>query len=212
MRRPFLATIRGRRVNCSNSGRANATLREVKVMVGTLDPLGLPLVTDVVSGERADDPLYIPAVQRIVELMAVTGLLFVGNGKMSALKTRAHIHRLGQYYLSPLAMTGKTPEALAQWVQMALDNPHLLQSVTIRTEHDEVKVLAQGYTRTRECTATLDDWTGSWEERGFVVHSTSYAATQRQGLDKRLSTATTALLGLTPPPGRGKRQYRDEVR
>jgi transposase len=187
------------------------TLRQLKVMVGTLDPLGLPLVTDVVSGERADDPLYIPAVQRIVELLAATGLLFVGDCKMSALQTRAHIQRLGQYYLSPLALTGNTPEALAEWVQTALDNPQLLQPVTRSTEHDEVEVLAQGYTLTRECTATLEEWTGSWQERVFVVHSPNYAAAQWQGLDKRLHSATTALLGLTPPPGRGKRQYRDEA-
>lgn len=189
----------------------DATLRQVKVMVGALDPLGLPLVTDVVSGEKADDPLYIPAVDRIVKMVMAVGMLFVGDCKMSALNTRAHIHHLGQYYLTPLAMTGKTPTEMAQWVQTALDNEHLLQSVTIPTEQDEEMVLAQGYTRSRVCTATLDEWTGSWEERVFVVHSTSYAKAQRQGLDKRLSTATTALLGLTPAPGPGKRQYREEV-
>ena len=36
------------------------TLRQVKVMLGTLDPLGLPLAMDVVSGEQADDGLYVP--------------------------------------------------------------------------------------------------------------------------------------------------------
>jgi transposase len=32
-------------------------LPQVKVMQAVLDPLGMPLATDVVSGERADDPL-----------------------------------------------------------------------------------------------------------------------------------------------------------
>jgi transposase len=32
-------------------------LPQVKVMLAALDPLGLPLVTDIVSGEHADDPL-----------------------------------------------------------------------------------------------------------------------------------------------------------
>jgi transposase len=35
-------------------------LPQVKVMQTVLDPLGMPLATDVVSGERADDPLYVP--------------------------------------------------------------------------------------------------------------------------------------------------------
>jgi len=36
-------------------------LAQFKVMLSTLDPLGLPLACEVVSGERADDGLYIPA-------------------------------------------------------------------------------------------------------------------------------------------------------
>jgi transposase len=86
------------------------TLRQIKVMVGALDPLGLPLVTDVVSGEKADDPLYIPAVDRIVPLLDVLGLLFVGDCKMSALGTRVHIQRLEQHYLCPLTLIGDKAE------------------------------------------------------------------------------------------------------
>ena len=186
-------------------------LRQLKVMVGTLDPLGLPLVMDVVSGERADDPLYIPAVQRIVELLAVTGLLFVGDCKMSALQRCSRYPAAGPVLFESAGADREHARGVGQRVQTALDNPQLLQEVTRRTEHDEVQVLAQGYTLTRECTATLDEWTGSWQERVFVVHSPNYAATRSQGLDKRLCSATTALLGLTPPPGRGKRQYRDEA-
>src|SRR3989441_885913 len=40
-------------------------LPQLKVMLATLDPLGLPLATEVLSGERADDPLYLPAIARV---------------------------------------------------------------------------------------------------------------------------------------------------
>ena len=40
-------------------------LPQVKVMQAVLDPLGMPRATDVVSGERADDPLYIPCIERV---------------------------------------------------------------------------------------------------------------------------------------------------
>jgi transposase len=40
-------------------------LPQVKVMQAVLDPLGMPLATDVVSGERADDPLYLPCIARV---------------------------------------------------------------------------------------------------------------------------------------------------
>ena len=42
------------------------TRPQIKVMIGSLDPLGMPLATDVLSGEHADDGLYIPLIERIV--------------------------------------------------------------------------------------------------------------------------------------------------
>ena len=40
-------------------------LPQVKVMMSSLDPLGLPLATAVVPGHHADDPLYLPAVRQV---------------------------------------------------------------------------------------------------------------------------------------------------
>src|SRR6266850_2069117 len=58
---------------------------QIKVMTGALDPLGMPLATDVLSGERADDGLSIPLIERIAAGLNTTGLLVVGDCKMSAL-------------------------------------------------------------------------------------------------------------------------------
>jgi transposase len=46
--------------------------------------LGMPWATDVLSGERADDGLYIPLIARIASGLHRPGLLLVGDGKMSA--------------------------------------------------------------------------------------------------------------------------------
>jgi transposase len=64
------------------------TRPQIKVMMGSLDPLGMPLATDVLSGERADDGLYIPIMERIRTGLQTTGLLFVGDCKMSAWEIR----------------------------------------------------------------------------------------------------------------------------
>src|SRR5467141_3912618 len=69
------------------------TRPQIKVMMGSLDPFGIPLATDVLSGERADDGLYIPVIDRIRRGLKQSGLLFVGDCKMSALDTRAYIAR-----------------------------------------------------------------------------------------------------------------------
>lgn len=96
------------------------TLRQVKVMVAALDPLGLPLVTEVVAGNEADDPLCVPAIARVLAIIKVAGLLFVGDCKMSAVATRAYVRSLGHFYLCPLVQTGHTPNEMAQWIATAL--------------------------------------------------------------------------------------------
>ena len=92
------------------------TRPQIKVMMGSLDPLGMPLSTDVLSGERADDGLYIPLIERIRLGLNKTGLLFVGDCKMSALDTRAYLARHQDWYLSPLPLTGATAEAMDAWI------------------------------------------------------------------------------------------------
>ena len=40
-------------------------LPQIKVMLASLDPLGLPVATQIVPGNRADDPLYVPAMTEV---------------------------------------------------------------------------------------------------------------------------------------------------
>jgi transposase len=187
------------------------SLAQVKVMVAALDPLGLPLVTQVVAGNVADDPLYIPAIDRVLQIIDGIELLFVGDSKMSALPTRAHIHQLGQHYLCPLAQTGKTGEEMVAWIQAAHDGRHALQTVEVENELGERKQLAEGYEFERIVEVETDSEVKEWTERVIVVRSESYRRVLREGLEKRLQRAMEDLIALTPPPGRGKRQIQIET-
>jgi transposase len=51
------------------------TLRQIKVMMATLDPLGLLLALEGVSGEQADDWLYVPTIERVLACLERQGLL-----------------------------------------------------------------------------------------------------------------------------------------
>jgi transposase len=44
-------------------------------MLSTLGPLGIPIATEILSGEKADDPLYIPAIERVRSTLKQSGLL-----------------------------------------------------------------------------------------------------------------------------------------
>src|SRR2546429_4492239 len=180
------------------------TLRQIKAMMATLDPLALPLALEVVSGERADDPLYVPIIDRVLGCLGRTGLLFVGDCKMSALATRAHLVAHDQYYLTPLALLGETAELLPQWIEAGVaQGDRLTQGLT----EDGKEGLAQGYEVNRTC----EYGELRWQERVLVVRSHAYAQTQRRHLEERLEKAQAALLALTPPVGRGKRQITEEA-
>src|SRR4030067_2691139 len=121
------------------------SLAQVKVMVAALDPLGLLLVTQVVAGNQADDPLYVPAVDRVLQIIDGVGLLFVGDCKMSALSIRAHIHHLEHHYLCPLALTGNTAGEMPEWIQAANAGEHTLRPIYKEHTDGENKLLAEGY-------------------------------------------------------------------
>ena len=188
------------------NSKDNPGLAQVKVMVAAMDPLGLLLVTQVVAGDVADDPLYVPAIDRVVQIIDGLGLLFVGDCKMSSLATRGHLRHLGHHYLCPLAQTGKTGEEMAAWIQAAQDGVHELQPVYVENDQGERKLLAEGYEFERLVNGEGEVWT----ERVLVVRSESYRRVMREGLEGRLQRVTEALLALTPAPGRGKRQIQAE--
>ena len=180
-------------------------------MIGSLDPLGMPLATDVLSGERADDGLYLALMERIRPGLKTTGLLFVGDCKMSALETRASIAGHHDVYLSPLPLTGATAEAIEAWISEGVARGETGELARLfRTNDRGHEVLAaEGYELERTCCAKGSH--AGWTERVMVVRSPLHANQQAAGLDKRLRHAETVLAALTPPRGRGKRQITDEA-
>jgi len=187
-------------------------LPQIKIMVGALDPLGMPLATTVVSGEQGDDGLYIPMIDRIHGSLQPSGLLYVGDCKLCAFDTRLHIRALGSHYLCPLPQTGKTPEAMEEWIRdgIALAKQKQLGDVVVNTANDEEVVIASGYEVERQQSGMVHGKELTWTERVLVVKSFNQAAQQERGLETRLQHAEQKLHALTPPRGRGKRQIPDE--
>jgi len=194
------------------------SLRQVKVMLAALDPLGLPMVSQVVAGGIADDKLYIPAVDRVLQIIDGIGLLFVGDSKMSALAIRAHIQRLKHYYLCPLAQTGDTAKEMETWVEAANNGEKALIPIFVENENGKRKMFAEGYVFERTLQAKPDivaeddkEQMLEWTEQVFVVRSESYRKSMLDGLEGRLQRATDKLMALTQPPARGKRQIQSEA-
>jgi len=157
------------------------TRPQIKVMMGSLDPLGMPLSTDVLSGERADDGLYIPIIARIRTGLNTSGLLFVGDGKMSAFETRTHVAGHHDFSLSPLPFTGATAEAMDAWIAEggATDEAGELERIVRTNDRGQEVLAAEGYECERTCCAQEGE--EEWSERVVVVRSPLHAARQAAG-------------------------------
>jgi transposase len=186
------------------------SLPHLKAMLASLDPLGMPLATHIVSGERADDGLYLPIFEQVRQSFDAEGLLWVGDCKMGALATRAQIHHHQHYYLTSLARVGKVPELLVEGLSDALASQSPRLRVNRLNKKGQLQEIASGYELSRQQESKQADGTTlKWTERVLLVHSPAHAQQQQRGLDHRLQTATAKLTALTPKVGRGKRQIRD---
>src|SRR5581483_2453288 len=89
-------------------------LPQLKINISVLDPLGLPLTTTILSGEVADDPLYIPEIKRVQQSLQCQGVTYIGDCKMAASQTRAYVVESKNYYLCPLSALQLSNAELAQ--------------------------------------------------------------------------------------------------
>jgi hypothetical protein len=174
-------------------------LRQFKALLGTLDPVGMPLATATLSGEQADDPQYVPAWERLVATIGRPDFLTVGDCKLASLGNCAHIHRGGGLYLAPRPMTGQTPAELQAWV---LDPPAPLEPIRLPDQAESEPPVGQGFEVAVTCTWQNPDTsaTVTWTERRLIVQSTAHAERQRAGLQARLVKAHTALTALNARP------------
>lgn len=182
-------------------------LAQLKLMLATLDPLGLPIASEIVAGNCADDPLYEPAVHQVRETLGIKGLLYVGDCKMGSLSTRHLIHSGGDYYLCPLSKTQVSLEALQQYLIPVKDKVKL-ESVNYDYANGTTRLIAQGYEQLQTCTFTQDSQESTWSERRLVVYSIAHAEAQKTALQARIDQTQSDLKALNQP-GRGKKPLSD---
>ena len=147
------------------------------------------------------------------------GLLYIGDSKMGALETRAVIADGQDLYLVPLAKIGQTPafldEQLAKvWAEeIELTDIYFPEDLPteVGPEPDPELAIATGFEVERQQEVILEDGTTiTWTERALIIRSKAFAETKERHFEQRLTRTEAKLEALTPPPGRGKRQFRDE--
>jgi transposase len=192
-------------------------LPQLKISQSALDPLGLPLTTTIVSGECADDPLYIPEIRKVQNSLNRSGVLHIGDCKMAALATRCYVAASQDYYLCPLPCVQMPEAALERLLEPVWNKQQMLSPIYRPCEQagDKPELLAWGFSYGVTRTAEYEGQPCTWQEQCLMVCSLKHAKSQTKALDARLEKATQALMRLNHK-GRGKKrldenQLRDEV-
>lgn len=188
-------------------------LRQFKVMLASLDPLGLPIGCQAVAGHHADNPLYVPAYEAAITALGTTDVLVVGDSKMGDLSTRGHLVSKGSRYLCAYRPARATDERAA-WVTDAL--AHATQWTVmdaVDPQNGEITPTSVIYALEREQTwqHPSTKTQHAWQERVLVVRSTPYHTGQQRLREQALERLTTRLWALMQPPTRGRKRYRTEA-
>ncbi|MFK7979052.1 MAG: IS1634 family transposase [Saprospiraceae bacterium] len=181
----------------------NAKLGMLKVMLACIDNevngFGYPLAHITVSGEQADDGLYIPLIDECEQTFAlcreICRKLYVGDGKMGSQANRYHIWKGQNDYLVPLSKIQLTELERSKCITQVLKKDY---KKVYKTDKAGKKILvAQGFER--EVEVSYENKEGkieNWKERQVFVLSTSYSQGQQKSLDQRLKQTTKAIKDL----------------
>lgn len=180
-------------------------LGQVKIASATLDPLGIPLVTMPVSGEQADDGLYIPMIDEARKSLGKKkGVLYVGDSKMGAFAIRSNLAQNGEYYLMPLSKVQVNDAQMAAYLDGFDAQPEeeqVLENIWVTDEYGNKALIGKGFTVTENhsdsCHQSEKSERYEWEERRFIVQSPEYAKKQQARLEKQIENAKKAVQKLT---------------
>ena len=171
-------------------------LPQLKVFLATLDPMGMPVATQVVGGNLADDPLYIPAIDQVRQGIGERGLLYIGDCKMMSLETRAHLEAGDDDYLGPFSLVQVSEATLDGYLSGVWTGEPSLKSVKRRGADSQLQKVAEGFELSENVTAVMEEREVRWLERRLVLHSLAHAKAAEAALGKRLQKAQSALEAL----------------
>jgi transposase len=188
-------------------------LRQFKLMLATLDPLGLPVCCQPIAGNRSDNPLYIPAYDAAVAALGTADVLLVGDSKMTDLPTCGHIVANGSRYLGAYRPIHATAE-IAAWVETALarcESWVRVERVDPRTGELHLDAVVDPFEREQAWRDPTTQQTYTWRERVLLVQATAYQAGLRRLREQALSRLTPDLLKLAQQPTRGRKRYAQQA-
>ena len=176
----------------------NPKLGMIKVMLAVMDNevngFGYPLAHLTVSGEQADDGLYIPIIKECETVWAackrIGRKLYIGDSKMGSIENRYYIWKSKNDYLMPLSKKQLSDKERIRRV----NEQSAFKKIYKKDKSDQKQLVAQGF----ECKETIsyeqaDGQIVKWQERRVYVQSNSYAKSEQKALDRKIERASKKL-------------------
>ena len=188
------------RVPFGQSQNHRPDLLQVKQGLGTIDPAGIPLMTETISGEKADAPCYVPAGRRMVKTIGRPDFLWMADGQAASANTRATIAKEQGDYLFPLPMTGDIPAILKEAGLNPPEEPQAIMLSPKTGEEDEgTRDVGVGWMLENRTEAEAEDGSmHTWQERWMLSRSDAHAERQKKAIKARLAPAAKKLHARKP--------------
>lgn len=175
-----------------HSKQHRAGLPQIKMMMSNAAQYNIPLLINTVSGNRADDGLYVPLINQTRSVVGTEGILWQGDSKLGSLENRYEIAKHRDFYLTPASLVQLKTETLRDYVREHNKEAGLWTDIYLDKEIKGVmeKVLiGTGF----EVCVEVSHKDLKWIERRLVVRSESYSSAQITTFNKQLNQAQTQL-------------------
>jgi transposase len=199
--------IEGGLLQMGHSKQHRRDLGQIKSMLSNAAEQNIPLMINTVSGNRADDGLYVPLIEQTRHIIGTEGILWQGDSKLGSLDNRYEIAKHNDFYLTPASLVQIKTEVLRDyvskhktnnglWENIYLDKPVKkdLSKPFIKEDADKTEkvLIGVGF----EVQVVLSHKGLAWTERRLIVRSESYSSAQIALFTKHLDQAVTQLNAL----------------
>jgi transposase len=185
-------------------------LPQLKIMASVEGNTGVSIASDILPGNRPDDPLYVPIIERTRTVIDTKNCLYCGDAKMSVLSTRANIVAHNEFYLVPIQLHATEKREFDEHVNKIVNGTQEGQLIYEKAANANGpnKIIGGGYEFTR-----IRSYDGiSWEERVLVVRSTDHAEREIAKTEKSVSEITKKLQNLSSSLYKNAEEAENELR
>lgn len=174
-------------------------LPQLKLMVSVEGNTGYQMASEIVSGNKNDDILYLPIIEKTRKIVSTKNALLCGDSKMSNLSTRADIQKNNEYYLVPVQMHKNEKIELEKMINLVVNES---QNAFLIYDNNDInpelnKIIGAGFEKER--TQSFQDKGNliSWQERMLLVRSSDHANQEIRRYTDKLNKIESKLKDIT---------------